>query len=533
VKALIDHNARLVARLADGRTALHLAAARGNVEMVKMIMQRSEQNEEEEAKKEDIRKQARMAAREGKSEPMEVDGDTKEDRDEDSDIEMVDEADSDEDMHSTTTGSYVKVKDDNKKGEELLPEDEEEDEPDVYDVNVLTWDTQCSPLHYAILNGNIGVVKTLVQDFGADVLLPVKLLNSHDKSPRGAILTLVLALKLPLDQAKAMTQALLEIGASSAQADMKQATALHYISGDQPRILETLFQFDEPAAKRAINHLAVTGSSWSPSAQSPLMSAILRGNSLAALKLLEAGSAPSVDFNSWIKSTETQDERITTRDSKQNHNDFVRDVEQPVMLAVQTEMTGLVMELLARGADPNTLPKETQRDLLYGYNQRGHTMQSLLDVVRGKIQNLRRYKDEKPPAEPEYKLKEGADYLDGIQTGTYKDFVAKVKLEETRVSDKQVKETWEKRLKEYNERKGIAEKQEAIDALAAEFEQVEKELVAKGAKTFQELHPEKVVEKDDSHRRRSHDRETPPFGIEFDFKVHDLTDETREAYLKL
>jgi hypothetical protein len=314
---------------------------------------------------------------------------------------------------------------------------------------------------------------------------------------------------------------------------MKQATALHYISGDQPRILETLFQFDEPAAKRAINHLAVTGSSWSPSAQSPLMSAILRGNSLAALKLLEAGSAPSVDFNSWIKSTETQDERITTRDSKQNHNDFVRDVEQPVMLAVQTEMTGLVMELLARGADPNTLPKETQRDLLYGYNQRGHTMQSLLDVVRGKIQNLRRYKDEKPPAEPEYKLKEGADYLDGIQTGTYKDFVAKVKLEETRVSDKQVKETWEKRLKEYNERKGIAEKQEAIDALAAEFEQVEKELVAKGAKTFQELHPEKVVEKDDSHRRRSHDRETPPFGIEFDFKVHDLTDETREAYLKL
>jgi ankyrin repeat protein len=68
VRILIARGARLVARLADGRTALHLAAARGNVEIVKMILDKSEQNEEEEAAKEDARKQARMAEREGKDE---------------------------------------------------------------------------------------------------------------------------------------------------------------------------------------------------------------------------------------------------------------------------------------------------------------------------------------------------------------------------------------------------------------------------------------------------------------------------------
>ena len=63
VQALIDNGARLVARLADGRTALHLAAARGSVEMVRALLQKSEENEEEEAKKEGLRKEARIAAR--------------------------------------------------------------------------------------------------------------------------------------------------------------------------------------------------------------------------------------------------------------------------------------------------------------------------------------------------------------------------------------------------------------------------------------------------------------------------------------
>src|SRR5262245_264872 len=102
VQTLIDHGARLVARLADGRTALHLAAARGNLEMVKMIMQRSEQNEEEEAKKEDIRKRAKLAARKGTSEQPEG-GKENTNLEEDIDLEIVgQDDDSDYDAHTTT-----------------------------------------------------------------------------------------------------------------------------------------------------------------------------------------------------------------------------------------------------------------------------------------------------------------------------------------------------------------------------------------------------------------------------------------------
>jgi ankyrin repeat protein len=533
VEALIDHGARLVARLADGRTALHLASARGNVEMVRMIMQRSVENEAEEDKKEDIRKKARAAAREEKRETADVREGKPQFDTEDSDIEMVDKEDSDDDMQSTTTGSYMKVKEPEAKENQNLPEDDG-DEPDVYDVNVLTWDSKCSPLHYAILNGHIDVVKTLVQDHGADPLLPIKLLSSHDKSPRGAILTLVLALQLPLEKAKAMTQALLEIGASSAQANTSQTTALHFISGEQPEVIETLFQFDEPAAKRAINHLAVSGSSWSPSAESPLMSAISSRNSMAALKLLEAGANPAINFKAWLKSVETQFEDVAQRDSKQNHDQFVKDVEQPIVLAIQTELPDIALQLLAKGADPNTLPKGTQQGVLEDWYRRYNKMESLLEMVQAKLQILRNYKDDQPPTMPKLQLIENKDYLDGLPPGSYKHFVAEIQLEKARASDKYTNESYEVNLKTYNERVGIMEKKQAVEALTKRFEEVEKELIARGAKTFKELYPNLVEEK--------RNEETPhhyanfpelPWEVTYDFRVHDLVDDTRQAYLQL
>ncbi|KAJ9641385.1 hypothetical protein H2199_005355 [Coniosporium tulheliwenetii] len=102
VQCLIDHGARLVARLADGRTALHLAAARGNIPMVKSLLEKSEQNEEEEARKEELRKQSKAAA------PKE-DNCASPTSEEDDDVELVDneEETSDDEvaMRSTTTGS--------------------------------------------------------------------------------------------------------------------------------------------------------------------------------------------------------------------------------------------------------------------------------------------------------------------------------------------------------------------------------------------------------------------------------------------
>src|SRR5690348_7816768 len=63
VQCLVDRGARLIARMADGQTALHLAAARGATEIVRILLKKSNKNEEAEAQK--IENQ--------KSEPMDVD----------------------------------------------------------------------------------------------------------------------------------------------------------------------------------------------------------------------------------------------------------------------------------------------------------------------------------------------------------------------------------------------------------------------------------------------------------------------------
>ncbi len=113
VQCLINHGARLIARLVDGRTALHIAAARGNMEMVKSLMNKSLANEEEEAKNEDARKAARQAERAvaGKSEKAEKDESENMDENDgtDSDASEFDE-DAGEGSDSMTMGSFVKVR---------------------------------------------------------------------------------------------------------------------------------------------------------------------------------------------------------------------------------------------------------------------------------------------------------------------------------------------------------------------------------------------------------------------------------------
>ena len=110
VQCLIDHDARLIARLVDGRTALHIAAARGNKEMVKALMDRSLANEEEEEDKVEARRSARKASEKSKDNAMHED----EKSDAGSEASEV-TLDSEED-DSMTMGSFVKV---DKEKEEL------------------------------------------------------------------------------------------------------------------------------------------------------------------------------------------------------------------------------------------------------------------------------------------------------------------------------------------------------------------------------------------------------------------------------
>jgi hypothetical protein len=125
VQCLIDNGARLIARLVDGRTALHIAAARGDSTMIKALMKKSLQNEEEEDEREEARKETRRAERAaaGNSTGTAVTGaETKEKEEEMSDTsseasEITLESEEESESDRMTMGSFVKVDKDKDAGE--------------------------------------------------------------------------------------------------------------------------------------------------------------------------------------------------------------------------------------------------------------------------------------------------------------------------------------------------------------------------------------------------------------------------------
>lgn len=392
VQILLDAGARIVARMVDGRTALHLAAMRGETAIVKALLVKSEANEEKEAQKE----QAKVTQRRAEKEEARTDestGSPKADADaesesahSDEDIDMLDNTDEDEPVDATTEGSVVNIRDGKKKDEDNMPIDDNEDEPDVYDVNVLAWDTPVSPLHLAITNGHVDVVKLLVQDFGADVLLPVKLLHEHNKTPRAAILPLILALQLEPQKADEMTKALIALGASPAQADVDNITALHYFAAKNGALLKTMVSANQPAAKRAVNHLHMSGYQHGPNAKSALQSAIEHGDVGSIDALLELGAQPQVDFDAYISSYKTKWEAYG--DSDGNRIKFQRTFQQPVFTAIEHELPSVVLKLLDAGADVNCLSHGAWCAVHDGSTGGYVPAQSLLDATRDKIKIL-------------------------------------------------------------------------------------------------------------------------------------------------
>ena len=120
----------MIARLVDGRTALHIASARGNAEIVKILMDRSIENEEAEDEKEDLRRAQRKAERVAKGQLTETDEATEEESKEvgDEDAEDVDDEgsevseitlESEEGSDAMTMGSFVKVDNDGTKAQEV------------------------------------------------------------------------------------------------------------------------------------------------------------------------------------------------------------------------------------------------------------------------------------------------------------------------------------------------------------------------------------------------------------------------------
>ena len=522
VQCLIDHGARLVARLVDGKTALHLACLRGDPRMVAALLKKSESNEEEEANKTDAKRKLRLAAKETQSAedssmpPMH-----------DSTFEVVDEVDAEPDVDAMTDGSMVNIKSPETNAEEKL-DVQDDDSPDVYDVNVLTWDTPTSPLHLAILTGHLDVVQCLVEDFGANVLLPMIVPSPYGRGITGhVLLTLTLATKLPLDKAKDMTCLLFKLGASCAQADFNRKTALEYCVASAPDLLQTYLDADPTGAARALRNVTVQGSRYNAQFGSPLMTAISNEDNETALRLLSAGARADIPLEAYLKGVEGA-----------SKHQFEESVQQPVIFAVEEDMPSLAAALVEQhGIDCNTMTNSAWR-AVHDSRDRYHIGETLLDLVQNKVKQLREWKYEKPKCLPPHPLKDDNEYLSKYPVGSYQFWSAGKQL-------KWAKETynreWESHVQEArrisdDEETGVEEKQAAIYDMLDQFRKLETLLKQRSAKSFKELHPE--VGEREVQRQHSYGcyepSPTEPFEVKFDFNTPDNDiDEVRERYVRL
>jgi ankyrin repeat protein len=546
VQALIDAGARLVARLFDGKTALHLAAMRGEASMVKAILVKSEANEEKEAEKEALKKAAQKKAdpQSGSQAAKEDEDEGMQDSDHESDIDMLEDEDF-EDADATTEGSVIKIDRKKTQEHENLPEDANEDEPDVYDVNVLAWDAPVSALHLAIANGHTEVVKVLVQDFGADVLLPIKLVNDYNKSPRAAILPLVLALQLPVEKAKEMTKVLISLGASPAQGDVDHVTAMHYFAASGVNLLNTMISADRPATQRAVNHLSMSGANYSPSAKSALQTAIEHGDADGVEALLELGAKAEVDFATYITSFKMRWD--ATGNAEHNQKQFKHNFEQPVLSAVRSEVPSIVLKLLDAGADVNSLTPSAWRTVESGSRYYDRNIGSLLDLVLGKIKELRTFLETGNTGNNNHaysgynkrfhpvELKDDSEYLQPYEEHSYAHWLVSRQIEQAKISYERDLKTYEEWKLSQKDPKGTEEKKTAAKKLLDEFEALETQLVEREAKTFKDLHPEIKLEEDRPyHYGGNYQPEPPkPWNPRLTFLLPDLTDERRAAYVKL
>ena len=250
---LIVAGARITARLADGKGPLHLASQYDQVDVVRKLLEKSAQNVEEskvamdEDEKED-EKDEKAPKKAGERPSSEDDWSSHDD----DDVEMVD-SDKDEEMADAEDDDDEDGSDDEDKGDEKaatpvpesfsgdIPEDEN-DEPDIIDVNSLDWDFGFSALSYAILFASLSVLEELLTA-GADVKLATKPGSGDSIHP----LSLTI-LREDEDEACKIAERLILAGANSTTANESLDTIFHaVVRSGKEKLVATILRCDKLA----------------------------------------------------------------------------------------------------------------------------------------------------------------------------------------------------------------------------------------------------------------------------------------------
>ena len=278
---LIDAGARMMSRLVDGRTALHLAAQLGLERVVEKLLEKSELNKEEAEKEKTAKEAEESKTAVDEDDPM--DGTNKDDEDAKSE-DIGDDDDEDEEEAKEDDDYEVINREDANDGAVTnanIPEDDE-DEPDILDVNIPDWDYGLTPLGYAIVHGHLDVVDQLLVA-ESDPLQPVKS-NSHD-------IPIVHPLALTVltedeEVACKIAERLIQAGATSSTADRAlMSVFLRIVTAGRPKLLSTLFRVDSKA-KKLVNFPTVQFGT----AIFPTTAAVANGDFTALALLLAHGA---------------------------------------------------------------------------------------------------------------------------------------------------------------------------------------------------------------------------------------------------
>ena len=344
-------------------------------------------------------------------------------------------------------------------------------------------------------------------------------------------------MKLPLDKAKSMAKLLLDLGATSSQADLAGRTVLlEYAASGLEELVELLVEHDQTGVQAAINHIVVPLFRGTPD-NSPLNSAISSGNIGMVLTLLNAGAKLEIDFETWLKAAKVSPASRQLGSFERNEELFNEHRTHPLITALHnTPDAGLAITLLEKGADPNALTQPAYFALRSGYS-RGYKAESVLDVVRGILTHLRRYNPDR--AKPV--LTPGMDeFLSRYAEGTYQHWtvsrdIARRKSQYEEEVKEYEKETCSARSKKQKPSKEA--RMVALKDMISDLEKLEKMLVSKGAKTFAELHPD-VARRNVHHYPDGVEGEkqikTKPYNYNFQFRrATDLTESRKDAYIQL
>ncbi|CAJ0829388.1 15258_t:CDS:10 [Entrophospora sp. SA101] len=309
VGLLLEYGAKITARMIDGKTVIHLASQFGYLEILKLLFRKSDQN-----KNESEEQKYQKSLKEVEESFQNVNKDQDEDDDgSDESLEVIDKMEIDENLPPPKD----KVNYGAKTASNQETNEEELENEDIIDINIESWDHSMAALDYAILFGQLEVVKYLI-NLGANVRRYIKI----EKVPNVPSYYSINISKIYYPLSLCMLLINEKIGLQIATLLLENGAMVSQI---------------DPKASRVINSL-------NSKYETPFLIAVQNGNKEIVELLLKNGA------HAHITLEDCQD--YSKRYNKSDGKVIYKTIKQPVTLSLEN---GLYKILIESGADINSL----------------------------------------------------------------------------------------------------------------------------------------------------------------------------------